>query len=244
MQIQEKQQKENLSENFVKNEKSLWIFFDYSGTLVDTVKALSFTYTRYLGREFSEQNVKDFYKDFHSMSKLKLMRKYRMNPLRYIFGGKKIWEKYRQEEFWKHVKAFRGIAEVLNKIGSKSFINMAIVTHETELNDPSEREKILTHFGIPNVFTTVITDYNDKEKNFSQFIENNEITTGIFVGDTQFDVDIGKRQNCKTIGVTWGFSKAEDFDADNIVNNPKELEKVIMGWMHQIEQRILHGDPI
>ncbi len=221
-----------------------WIFFDYSGTLVDTVNALSNAYSRFLGRDFPQQQVKNLIRDFPSSNKIKLMFKYKLNPLKFVFGGRKTFEKYRQDEFKKNVKAFPGIPEILLKIKKMAKIKMAIVTHEIELNEPEEREKILTHFGIPNVFDTVITDYKNKEESFNLFLKNEQITNGIFVGDTQFDIYLGKRNNLRTIGVTWGFSTTDDLDADHIIDNPRELLQIITDWVHHLEQRKLHGDPI
>ena len=50
--------KEDIKESFP------WIFFDYSGTLVDTVVPLSRSYSRFLGREFPVEQVKKLYKDY------------------------------------------------------------------------------------------------------------------------------------------------------------------------------------
>lgn len=221
-----------------------WIFFDYSGTLVDTISALSNTYSRYLKREFPHQQVKSLYKDFPKSNKFKIMFKYKINPFKFVFGGRKTFEKYRQDEFWTNVKAFPGIPEVLMKIQKIAKVKMAIVTHETELNDLKERKKILAHFGIPNVFDSVITDYKNKEKSFRLFLENKQITNGIFIGDTQFDIYLGKKHHLKTIGVTWGFSAIDDLDADHVIDNPQELFQIITDWIHQLEQKKLHGDSI
>ncbi len=221
-----------------------WIFFDYSGTLVDTISALSNTYSRYLERDFSHQQVKSLYKDFPTSNKFMIMFKYKINPIKFIFGGRKTLEKYRQEEFWNNVKAFPGIPEILLKLEKIAKVKMVIVTHETELDDLEEREKILTHFGMPNVFETVITDYKNKEKSFDLFIENKQIVNGIFIGDSQFDIYLGKKHNFRTIGVTWGLSTIDELDADYVIGNPKELLQKITDWIHQLEQKKLHGDPI
>ena len=226
------------------DKENFWIFFDYSGTLVDTIEALVTAYTRYLKRDFTHMEVKNLYKDYPVTNKLKMMIKYKINPIRFLLGGKKVFEQYRQEEFKEKVKVFPGIADVLNNLSQKPQINIAIVTHQTELDDKIAREKILKHYGVPNVFSAVITDYYNKEKSFIEFIEKNQIKYGLFIGDTQFDVDIGKKQNFETIGVTWGFSTKQELNANYVVSDPRELLKVIIGWQHQIEQKILHGDPI
>ncbi len=249
MSVKEKVKTKKLNESITKNQNTSvndtpWIFFDYSGTLIDTINALSNTYSKYLGRDFPPQQVKYLYNDFPKSSKIKILLKYKMNPLKFILGGRKRFDKVRLEEFRKNAKAFEGIPEVLIKIQKIAKVKMAIVTHDTELNSPEKREKILTQFGIPNVFETVITDHKNKEKSFKIFLEDKQITNGVFIGDTQFDIYLGKINNLKTVGVSWGFSVIDDLDADHIINNPHELLQIITDWLHQLEQKKLHGDPI
>ncbi|MBN1330652.1 MAG: HAD hydrolase-like protein [Candidatus Heimdallarchaeota archaeon] len=220
-----------------------WIFFDYSGTLVNTVNALSKTYTRFLGKEFPPESVKQLYKDYQRLGKLAIFRKYKFNPIKFIFGGKKKFEEIRKEEFWSGVRAFPGIPEVLLRLQKIVLAKFAIVTHETEIQDPVERNKIFQHFGLPNQFHEVITDSTNKEEKFNKFIQEKGIQYGIIIGDTQFDLDLGKKLNFYTIGVTWGFSIREEFNAHYIIDDPREILQVVMNLMHQIETSKLHGDP-
>ena len=49
----EEQETEIITESIeIVKDETPWLFFDYSGTLVDTVNALSRTYARFLGKEF------------------------------------------------------------------------------------------------------------------------------------------------------------------------------------------------
>jgi len=221
-----------------------WIFFDYSGTLVDTVNALANTYSKLLSMNFPHDNFKALYKDYPKLSKIAIMRKYKFNPIKFIFGGKKKFEEIRKEEFWEHVRAFPGIPEVLLRLKKIVNAKLAIATHETELEDPEERAKIFQQFGIPIQFDAIITDYSNKEEKFSQFINERGIQNGVFIGDTQFDLNLGIKHDLFTIGVTWGFSTQEEFTADYIIDDPREILQVVMNLVHQIEQKKLHGDPV
>jgi phosphoglycolate phosphatase len=221
-----------------------WLFFDYSGTLVDTVNALSRTYTKFLGREFPTDDVKSLYKDYPKLGKIALMRKYKFNPIKHLFGGKSKINEIRKEEFWDGVKAFPGIAEVLLRLQKIVQAKFGIVTHETELEDEAEREEIFQKFGIPIEFDAIITDESNKKEKFDQFIEDQGITYGICIGDTQFDLDLGKTHGFFTIGVTWGFSSREELLADYVISDPRELLQIIMNLIHQIDQKKLHGDPV
>lgn len=221
-----------------------WIFFDYSGTLVDTVQALSRTYTKFLGKEFPPEQVKNLYKDYPKMEKLALLRKYKFNPFKFLFGGKNKLEELRKEEFLSSVRTFPGIPEVLIRLQKIANAKLAIVTHETELEDEKNRQEILQNTGIPIDFNDYITDARNKEVKFDEFIASQGISYGILISDTQFDIEIGKKNNFYTIGVTWGFSSRDELNADFIIGDPRELLQIIMSLMHQIEQKKLHGDPI
>ena len=241
----EEQETEIIEESVeIVKDETPWLFFDYSGTLVDTVNALSRTYTRFLGKEFPPDNVKNLYKDYPKLGKIALMRKYKFNPLKHLFGGKNKIDEIRKEEFWVGVRAFPGIPEVLSRLQKIVTAKLAIVTHETELDDEEERVKIFQKFGIPIVFDAIITDYSNKKEKFDQFIEEQGIVNGICIGDTQFDLDLGKTHNFSTIGVTWGFSSQDEFLADFVIDDPRELLQIVMSLLHQIEQKKLHGDPI
>ncbi len=226
----------------IQKDETPWIFFDYSGTLVNTVNALSKTYTRFLGKEFSTEKVKQLYKDFHSLGKFAIRRKYKCNIFKFLFGKKKF-EEIRREEFWNGVRAFPGIPEVLLRLQKIVLAKFAIVTHEIEIEDPIERAKIFQHFGIPIQFHEVITDYTSKEEKFNKFIEEKGIQYGIIIGDTQYDLDLGGKLGFFKIGVTWGFSKREEFNAHYIIDDPREILQVVMNLMHQFELYRLHGDP-
>jgi len=238
------QEKDTPEQGKVENEEPVpWIFFDFSGTLVDTVKALAETYTEVLGREFTEEEVKNLYKDYPKMTKIAIMRKYKINPLKYLFGGNKKFESLRKEKFREKVRAFPGVAEVLLRLKKLTKTKFAIVTHDTEIQEEAEREELLQRFGLPLVFDAVISDKKNKEEEFNNFLTESNIKAGVFVGDTQFDLDLGKKNDLITIGVTWGFSTREEFSADYIIDDPRELLQIILSWQHQLEQTTLHGDP-
>lgn len=220
-----------------------WIFFDYSGTLVDTVAALSQTWTRFLGREFPPEKVTAFYRDYPKLNKVTLMIKYRINPVKFLFGNKKKFEEIRTEEFLKTVKTFPGISEMLQRLRKSTNAKLGLVTHEIQLQQEEKRQKFFKQFNIPIEFDALIIDGENKERAFDQFLEEKGITYGLLIGDTQFDINIGKKHELKTIGVTWGFSTEEELNADFIVEDPRRLLQLILNQLRIAEQKTLHGDP-
>ena len=58
-------------------------------------------------------------------------------------------------------------------------------------------------------------------------IKNSE---AFVLGDTIYDIRMGKNAKINTIGVTWGYNTKEELhqaDADHIINNPNELVKIL-----------------
>ena len=242
------EEKDYLQNNIIEEEEKKidstpWIFFDYSGTLVDTITALVNTYTRFHKREFQPEEIKQLYKDYPKKGKLYIIFKYRINPFKYLFGKKKFHD-IRMEEFMNHVRAYPGIPDFLNRLHKMNKVKMAIVTHETELENTEERNKIFQKFGLPDVFDAYITDEWKKEESFTSFVTENGIEYGVVIGDRQLDLDIGHNHDFDTIGVTWGFSKKEEFIAEDIVDDPRELLQAILEMLNKEEQMKLHGDPI
>ena len=231
---------EILEEKKEVKDETPWLFFDYSGTLVDTLAALSKTYTKFMGKEFTLATVRSLYRDYSThKNKFYVIRKYKLNPFKLMFKGKKKFDEIRKEEFWLGVRTFPGISEVLFRLRKIINAKFGMVTYETELEEEEERKKIFQHFGIPIEFDAFIIDSRKKEEKFDTFIAENDIKYGIIVGDNQSDLDMGKKYNFNTIGVTWGFSSRDDFTADYIIDDPREMIQAIMNLLHQIEQQKL-----
>ena len=207
--------------------KDVWIFFDYSGTLIDTLYPLSKTWTRFFGKEFPPDRVKSMLKDHSESNKVSLIIKHRINPFR-ILGGRKKLNKIRNEEFENSVKVFPGISDMLLELRNKKSVFLGIFTHDPELIDKENRSQLFKQFGIPIEFDIIITDEKDKGKCLKTFIVKNSISNGIVVGDTQYDLNVGKNCKFKTIGVTWGFSSRDELIGDFVVENPEELLDVIL----------------
>ena len=50
------------------------------------------------------------------------------------------------------------------------------------------------------------------------------------IGDTVYDIKMGKNAKINTIGVTWGYNTSEELnraDADHIINDPSQLVKLL-----------------
>ena len=53
----------------------------------------------------------------------------------------------------------------------------------------------------------------------------------IMIGDTSYDMAMGKAAGMKTIGVGWGYHGAAQLDADTVVQSANELWIALDEWM-------------
>ena len=55
-------------------------------------------------------------------------------------------------------------------------------------------------------------------------------TEAFMIGDTVYDIKMGKNANINTIGVNWGYNDQEELvreNADHVVNDPSELVEIL-----------------
>lgn len=219
--------------NTTKESDEFWIFFDFSGTIVNTLKALANTYTRFVGKIFTQDKIRKMYKDMHQISTLRFFLKYKLNPFKFLFGGRKKFAEIRKEEYNQYARVFPGIPQVLRKLRQMTNVNLAVITYDTIIQDEDEREELFERFGIPIKFDSVITDEKDKAEALQEFLDKQSISDGLFVSDTHADIEIANKMNLKPIGVTWGLSTEEDFQTEYIVDDPRIMLQLIIRLIHQ-----------
>lgn len=127
-----------------------------------------------------------------------------------------------------NTKPYKGIIEVLSQLKQE---NIKLAVFSNKPND--DANKIINKY-FPNIFDFVlgkkeqnrIKPYPDGVYEIQDHL--NIHNNGIFVGDSDVDVETGKNANMKTIGVLWGFRNEQYLkDANYLVSNPQELLKVI-----------------
>ncbi len=87
-------------------------------------------------------------------------------------------------------------------------------------------------FGLEDVFDDVIFGVYDKEDEVRQIVTKNSLNKDdtIFIGDSNHEIEVGKKLGIKTVAVTWGFNsenKLKSHNPDFIAHNSEELEEVI-----------------
>jgi phosphoglycolate phosphatase len=122
---------------------------------------------------------------------------------------------------------YEGIADLLHALNGGGW-QMGVATGKSDrgLNN------CLEHHGIKPLFMTLQTADRHPSKPHPSMIYQAMADAGveadatIMIGDTSFDMEMGRAAGCRTIGVTWGYHSAEElrhYGADVIVNDMAEL---------------------
>jgi len=123
---------------------------------------------------------------------------------------------------------YSGIVELIKKIkgnGKKLVVISSDVT-ETLLSE-------VRAFGLDQIFLEIVSDAHDKTNDLLKIIhrENFNLEETVFIGDSNHEIEEGKKAGIKTIAVTWGYSPKEKLVAlkpDFLVDTIEELEKYLL----------------
>lgn len=94
----------------------------------------------------------------------------------------------------------------------------------------------LNHHGIGHLFVTLQTADRHPSKPHPAMLHQAVADAGvspaaaIMIGDTSFDMEMGRAAGCRTVGVTWGYHPAKElrrFGADVIVDDAARLAAVL-----------------
>jgi HAD superfamily hydrolase (TIGR01509 family) len=124
--------------------------------------------------------------------------------------------------------AYPGIIALIKKF---KMAGIKMVVLSSDLPDTLLPE--LERFGLKGLFEEVITNIHNKTDSVPEIIKkynfNHDET--VFIGDSNHEVEAGKKANIKTIAVTWGFSTEKNLIATNpdfLVHNLDELDSAIL----------------
>lgn len=128
-------------------------------------------------------------------------------------------------------RPYDGIADLLEKLKSAGH-TLFVATAKPEVT----AREIIEHFGLKNYFVDVCgasfdTSRDSKAAVISHLLNTYELTGEIImIGDTVFDVEGAAEFGIPTVGVSWGFGKAEDMlsaGAKAVANSMDELFELI-----------------
>ena len=211
------------------------LLFDYDGTLVDSAKMIiegtieAFSLCGLTIPEPEEIKagigqkldiaIRSYLPFEHKGTLDEVIRQYRQWYLKKDLEGKQF------------EPLFENIKTVLEKLYQDGW-QLGIATNKSlrGLN------RGLRHHGIEKFFSIIMTTDNFIPKPNKAMamhalktlkVKNSD---AFMIGDTVYDIKMGKNAKINTIGVTWGYNTKEELnlaDADHIINDPNELVKIL-----------------
>lgn len=201
------------------------IIFDWSGVIKDAFKSCLYAVNKIFrvfgAKEMSSEELRENWEQPH----MNFYNKYLPNLT--PEGQTKIYKQAMSE--YGPGKEYPGIVKLIKKMREKG-IRMAVLS--ADLSETLLEE--LKNFGLEGVFDEVITNIEDKETVIHGLIKRNNFNPKetIFIGDTNHEIEVGKKEGIITGAVTWGFCNEEKLKAMNpdfLIHNLEELEAVIIG---------------
>ncbi len=126
---------------------------------------------------------------------------------------------------------YNGIAGVLSKLDEDGWM-LGVATGKSDRG----LERCLDHHAIKGLFVTLQTaDRHPSKPNPSMVLQamadaGADRKSTVMIGDTVYDILMGKAAGCRTIGVSWGYhpvAELREAGADMIAESMDELEKLL-----------------
>ena len=124
--------------------------------------------------------------------------------------------------------SYPGMIELIKKLKGNGK-NLIVIS--SDISDALISE--VRDFGLDKTFSRIVTDAHDKTKELVKIIEKEKFNLDetVFIGDSNHEIESGKKVGIKTIAVTWGFTKKDrlfNLKPDFLVDSISELEECLL----------------
>ena len=132
-----------------------------------------------------------------------------------------------------HEPLYGGIAALLSKLDESGWL-LGVATGKSDRG----LDRCLDHHGIKGLFVTLQTADRHPSKPHPSMVyqaladAGTDAANAVVVGDTVYDIHMGKAAGTRTIGVNWGYHPAGELrsaGADAIAESMDELEALLRG---------------
>jgi phosphoglycolate phosphatase len=130
-----------------------------------------------------------------------------------------------------HEPLYNGIAALLSAMDESGWL-LGVATGKSDRG----LERCLDHHGIRGLFVTLQTADRHPSKPHPSMVYQAladagvEAENAVVIGDTVYDIHMGKAAGCRTIGVNWGYHPVDELrsaGADSIAESMDELESLL-----------------
>lgn len=132
-----------------------------------------------------------------------------------------------------HEPLYDGIAALLSSMDESGWL-LGVATGKSDRG----LDRCLDHHGIKGLFVTLQTADRHPSKPHPAMVYQAladagvEATNAVVIGDTVYDIHMGKAAGCRTIGVNWGYHPVDELrgaGADAIAESMDELDALLRG---------------
>lgn len=200
------------------------IIFDWSGVIKDATKLqlviINKIFVALNHREISMQEMLDNWEQPH----MPFYNKYLPNLTTEEQAG--LYKKFILQE--QTPDSFPGMADLIKKLKN---VGKKLIVVSSDLPDTIFPE--IEKYGLTGIFDEVICNVDLKEPSVREVISKNDfkLDETIFIGDSNCEIEVGKRIGIKTCAVTWGLISEErlkKLNPDFLATTVEELEKVLI----------------
>jgi phosphoglycolate phosphatase len=132
-----------------------------------------------------------------------------------------------------HEPLYDGMAALLSELDESGWL-LGVATGKSDRG----LERCLDHHGIRGLFVSLQTADRHPSKPHPSMIHQALADSGVeaaqafMIGDTVYDIHMGRAAGCRTIGVGWGYHPTQELHeagADAVVETMEELKAVLEG---------------
>lgn len=212
------------------------VFFDFGGTIADTVGIVQAVFKQSINKEMSREEIIQMYKDASKKGiSMKLFFKYPVNPIK-LLSKRKMIRTLQRELFISEIKLQEGITELLEKIQKIEGLQMILVTQNPLFENEEASAEILEKlFGDKVPFEQVLAG-EDKMTVINENFDSDIVLSGILIGDLPNDIQAADFLNIPCIGVTWGYSSENELDTPYIADTFDDLYELIQDHVDDIKE--------
>jgi phosphoglycolate phosphatase len=209
--------------------------FDCDGTLVDSQANICMA----MEHAFEEANLvpppRQTIRRIVGLSLFEIMRE--LLPEADEAQQREMAERYRSSYLMlrnnglEHEPLYDGMAAVLSALDDNGWL-LGVATGKSDRG----LERCLDHHGIRELFVTLQTADRHPSKPHPSMIHQALVDSGsvaanaVMIGDTVYDIQMGRAAGCRTIGVGWGYhplDELRDAGADVVVETMDELKDAL-----------------
>lgn len=204
--------------------KTKLTIFDFDGVLINSEKNMELTWKKTMEENKSYKINFKKYRQYIGLPFYKILENLKINKKDF----RKISIDYRKNSlfFESKIKLFNGTREILEDTKKKSKI--ALFTSK----DKHRTKFLLNKFRLKFDFVVTGNDVTKGKPNtegLKKILKKFKIKKKFvcYIGDTHFDLKCAQKAKIKYIHANWGFEKINTSKSITIVNNIKQLEKLL-----------------